>query len=60
MLCLQVNKRSKDIDLVLLFQYKQHNQSQMFFNKEIVLTGLLKLLSLKFSVIYNLTYSKGF
>lgn len=52
MLCLQFNKRSKDIDLVLLFQRKQPNQSQMFFvfffNKEIVLTGFLKLLSLKF------------
>lgn len=47
MLCLQFNKRSKDTDLVLLFQYKQPNQSQMFFNKEIVLTGILKFLSLK-------------
>ena len=33
MLCLQFNKRSKDIDSVLLFQCKPPNQSQIFFNK---------------------------
>lgn len=35
MLHSQLNKRSEDIDLVFLFQYKQHNQCQMFLQRKL-------------------------